>query len=228
VKIKAIVFDLDSTLIETSVDFPKMKKNMIKELEKNGYPKDKLSPTDQTTVQILEDAEKFWERTNKPIEERQKLREKMDYYMNQGEIEAVKNLKKIPGAAEAVKKISKMGYKLAILTRGHHDYAVMALEKIGIKNKFDLILGRGETPKPKPYPEALLYTVEKLGVDISKTVMVGDHQIDSDSASSSGCDFIGVATGRRGIKSWANETPPPVLLDSVKELPEYLESLEDV
>ncbi len=227
-KIKAIVFDLDSTLIESSVDFPKMKKNMIKELEKNGYPKDKLSPTDQTTVQILEAAEKFWEKTDKPIEGRQKLREKMDYYMNQGEIESIKNLKEILGASEAIKKINRMGYKMAILTRGHHDYAELALEKISIKDEFDLILGRGETPKPKPYPEALLYTVEKLGVDISETVMVGDHQIDSDSASSSGCDFIGVATGRRGIRSWANETPPPVLLESVKELPEYLESLKNV
>jgi phosphoglycolate phosphatase len=228
VKIKAIVFDLDSTLIESSVDFQKMKKNMIKELEKNGYPKDKLSPTDQTTVQILEDAETFWEKTDKSMEEREKLREKMDYYMNKGEIESVKNMKEIPGASDAIKIISGMGYKMAILTRGHHEYAELALEKISIKDKFDLILGRGETPKPKPYPEALLYTVEKLGVDISETVMVGDHQIDSDSAASSGCDFIGVATGRRGIRSWSDGTPPPILLESVKELPEYLESLEHV
>ena len=228
VKIKAIVFDLDSTLIETSVDFPKMKRNMIKELEKNGHPKDNLSPTEQTTVQILEEAEKYWDKIDKPEEEREKIHEKMDFFMNQGEIESIKNLEEIPGAAEAIKEIKEMGYKLAILTRGHHEYAVEALEKIGVKDEFDLILGRGETPKPKPYPEALLYTAERLGVDISETVMVGDHQIDSDSATSSGCDFIGVATGRRGLRSWANEMPPPVLLDSVKELPEYLKTLQRV
>jgi HAD superfamily hydrolase (TIGR01549 family) len=228
VKIKAIVFDLDSTLIETSVDFPKMKRNMINELEKNGYPRDKLSPTNQTTVQILEEVEKYWDKTEKPEEEREKILEKMDFFMNQGELESIKNLKEIPGAAWAIKKLKEMGYKLAILTRGHNEYAVEALEKVGVKDHFDLILGRGETPKPKPYPEALLYTAERLGVDISETVMVGDHQIDSDSASSSGCDFIGVATGRRGLRSWTNEMPPPVLLDSVKELPEYLKTLQRV
>lgn len=225
--IRAIVFDLDSTLIETEVDFPKMKRNMIKELENQGYPKGELSPANQTTVQILEKVEKYWEERGKPEEERQKIREKMDYYMNQGEVESIENLQEIPGATNAVKKLKEKGYKLAILTRGHHDYAVEALEKIGLKDEFDLILGRGETPKPKPYPEALLYTAEKLGAEISEVVMVGDHQIDRDSADSSGCGFIGVATGRRGLQSWTGGTPPEVLLDSVKELPDYLKTLKN-
>jgi hypothetical protein len=34
--------------------------------------------------------------------------------------------------------------------------------------------------------------------------------------------FIGVATGRRGLKSWTDGTPPEHFLPSVKELPGYL------
>ena len=97
------------------------------------------------------------------------------------------------------------------------------MKKLGIYDEFDLILGRNETPEPKPYKGAIDYTVKLLGLAIDNVVMIGDHQIDRDSAIKSGCMFIGVATGR-GLKSWKDENPPEHYLASVAELPEYLES----
>lgn len=224
-RIKGVVFDLDSTLVETTVNFKKMKTNMIRELEEHGHPQGTLSNTDQTTVIILEEAEKHWENTGKPEEEREAIRQRMEELMNEGELESVKNLEEITGASEAVQRVKEMGYRLAILTRGHHAYAIEALRKTDMLTQFDVILGRGETPRPKPYKEAIQYTAEQLGLAVTEVVMVGDHQIDRDSAVNTGCDFIGVATGRRGLKSWADETPPKVFLDSIADLPSYLESI---
>jgi len=222
-KLKGIVFDLDSTLVNSHVDFPKMKKRIIKLLESNGHPLGTLSPIDQTTVVIMEHAEREWEKQGKPEEERRRLRDIITGYMNQGELEAVETLTEIIGVSEAVEKLKAKGLKLAILTRGHHEYAVEALKKTGMHGYFDLILGRGETPQPKPYKEAIDYTVRRMGLTVDDIVMVGDHQIDYDSAKNSQCRFIGVATGRRGLKSWENEAPPSVLLDSVADLPVYIE-----
>lgn len=223
-KLKGIIFDLDSTLVDSHVDFPKMKRNIIELLESNGHPIGTLSPTDQTTVVIMEHAENEWERQGKPEDERRRLRDAITIHMNQGELEAVETLKEIPGVAEAVEKLKVRGLKLAILTRGHHEYAVEALKKTGMYHYFDVILGRGETPQPKPYKEAIDYTVRQMGLTVDDVVMVGDHQIDYDSAKNSRCRFIGVDTGRRGLKSWENEIPPPVLLNSVADLPIYLEA----
>ncbi len=222
-KLKGIVFDLDSTLVQSHVDFPKMKKNIIELLESNGHPPGTLSTTEQTTVVIMEHAEREWERKGKPESERRRLRDAITIYMNQGELEAIETLEDIPGAAEAIEKLKAMGFKLAVLTRGHHSYAVEALKKMGMNRYFDVILGRGETPQPKPYREAIDYTVRLMGLTVDEVVMVGDHQIDYDSAKNSRCRFIGVATGRRGLKSWENQIAPPVLLDSVADLPSYLE-----
>jgi len=222
-KLKGIVFDLDCTLVQSHVDFPKMKRRIIELLEGNGHPPGTLSPIDQTTVVIMEHAEGEWERQGKPEEERRRLRDVITGYMNQGELEAVETLTEIPGVSEAVEKLKAKCLKLAILTRGHHEYAVEALKKTGMHGYFDVILGRGETPQPKPYREAIDYTVRRMGLTVDDVVMVGDHQIDYDSAKSSRCMFIGVATGRRGLRSWENEAPPPVLLNSVVDLPAYIE-----
>ncbi len=222
-KLKGIVFDLDSTLVYSHVDFPKMKKRIIELLESHGHPPGTISPTDQTTVIIMEHAEHEWDKQGKPEEERRRLRDAITEYMNQGELEAVETLTEIPGVSEAIEKLKAKGLKLAVLTRGHREYAIEVLKKTGIHGYFDVILGRGETPQPKPYREAIDYTVRQMGLTVDDVIMVGDHQIDYDSAKNSRCRFIGVATGRRGLRSWENETPPPVLLDSVADLPAYIE-----
>ena len=225
-KYKGIIFDLDSTLVESHVDFPKMKKKMIKLLEENGHPLRKLSPINMTTVEIMERAEQIWEEKDMPETKREEIRSLIEDYMNQGEIESINNLKEIPGSSNAIKNLKLKGYMLAILTRSHHAYAVEALKKTSMYDYFNHKLGRGETPRPKPYKEALEHTVKLMGLRIDEVFFIGDHQIDCDSALNSGCSYIGVATGRRGLKSWANECPPEILLDSIVDLPEFLDFQE--
>jgi phosphoglycolate phosphatase-like HAD superfamily hydrolase len=222
-KLRGIIFDLDSTLIQAHIDFVEMKIHMITLLEEYGHPKGTLSPTEQTTVQIMENAQREWEKQVRPKKEYEKLVAEIEQIMNQGEINAIENLTEISGAGQAVLKLKEKGLKLAILTRSHHSYAVQALKKLDINDNFDIILGRHETPEPKPYKGAIDYTVKLMNLWMNEVVMVGDHQIDRDSANNSGCLFIGVDTGRRGLKSWKDEIPPKHFISSVAELPRYLE-----
>jgi len=217
---KGIVFDLDGTLVNSEVDFPKMKRNMIAVLEEHGAPKGVLTPQ-MTTVVILERAEKYWEEQGKSEKERQWLRDETTRLMDQGELEAVESLTLIPGTSVAIHQLRKMGYRLAILTRSHHEYAVKALEKTNMIRDFDLILGRGETPQPKPYAEAMIHAAKLMGLGLDEVLLVGDHHIDSTCAVNARCHFIGVATGPRPEKAW-EVNKPEVILPSVADLPDYL------
>ena len=196
---------------------------MITLLEEYGHPEGTLSPTEQTTVQIMEDAHHEWEKQAKPKNECDNLVEHIEKIMNQGEINAIENLTEIEGASQATLKLKEKGLKLAILTRSHHSYAVPSLKKLGIIDQFEVILGRHETPEPKPYKGAIDHTVKLMRLRMNEVVMIGDHQIDHDSAKNSGCLFIGVATGRRGLKSWKENIPPNHFISTVAELPQYLE-----
>ncbi len=221
--LKGIIFDLDSTLIQAHIDFMEMKKHMIKLLEEHGHPEGELSPTDQTTVQIMECAREAWDQDEKPLTECQTITETIEEIMNRGELDAVVNLSEIEGAYQAIFRLKEKGLKLAVLTRSHHEYALQALDKIKALDHFDVVLGRNETPEPKPYKGAIDHTLKLIGLDRDEVAMIGDHQIDRDSATNSGIMFIGVATGRRGLKAWIDGTPPEHFLPSVKELPGYLE-----
>ena len=222
-KIRGVVFDLDGTLIHSIIDFPKMKRHMIGILEANGVPQGLLTTKD-LNVEIFEKAERAWDEKGKPESERAGVRARLEEAMNQGEIEAIATVERVEGARETARTLRERGYKLAILTRSHNAYAVEALKKIGAYEYFDLIIGRNETPKPKPYAEAMEHTAGLMGMRLDEVVLVGDHRLDMMSAANAGCLFIGVRTGRRGDESWGGQKPE-VLFDSISDVPPYLDGL---
>ena len=219
--LKGIIFDLDGTLIHSTIDFRKMKTNMIQVLERNDVPEGALTP-EMITVDILEKTEKYWDQVEKPEDVRVGLRAQMEELMNQGELEAIPLVVEIEGASGALRELKEKGYKLGILTRSHHEYAVEALKKIGTYDCFDVVLGRGETPRPKPYPEALDHAAKLMELDMDELLFVGDMYLDYLSAVNSGCAFVGVDTSGRSRSAAWRDDEPEVILDTVGGLPRYL------
>jgi len=203
-RVKGIIFDLDGTLIHSTVDFPKMKRRMIAILEGEGAPRGFATPK-ETTVVILERMRRIWDDQGKPQPERARVLAAIDEVMDRIELEAVR----------------ERGYMLAVLTRGHHTYAVEALRKTGMLDFFDLVLGRGETPRPKPYPEALEHAADLMGLRRGEVLFVGDNLIDSTCADNAGVRFIAVLSGSMGKAAWAKHGQKPIL-NSVRDLPDYL------
>jgi phosphoglycolate phosphatase len=221
--LKGIIFDLDGTLIHTTINFTAMKERMIGFLEENGIPEGCLTPK-QTTVVIIATCENILREKGISQEEIDEVNLALEEIMNRGELDAIQDISEVDGVRNALQELRESGYKLAVLTRSHHAYAVEALRKIGSLDLFDVILGRGETPKPKPYREALEHTAMLLCINPKETIFLGDNHIDASSAVNAEVPFIGVKTGRRGDLSWDGRFPE-VLLDSVTDLPAYLKGL---
>ncbi len=218
--LKGVIFDLDGTLIHTTINFTVMKERMISFLEEKGVPEGCLTPK-QTTVMIIATCEDILREEGRAQVEINAVHRTLEEIMNRGELEAIKDISEVEGVLDALQELREAGYQLAVLTRSHHAYAAEALKKIGAFDLFDVILGRGETPKPKPYREALEHTAMLLGLDPIETIFVGDNHIDATSAVNAEVPFIGVKTGRRGDLSW-DGCFPEVLLESVTDLPAYL------
>lgn len=216
--VKGIIFDLDGTLINSKIDFLGMKRSIISLLESKGVPRGLLSP-DETTVEILRKTESIWR--ERPEEERRKILRMVEEIMDRSEIEALPTVTEVEGASEAMKRLKRMGLRLAVLTRSHRKYALKALEKTGMLNYFDIILARDETPKPKPNPEALIHAAATMGLKPEEVLLVGDHRIDMECAERAGCRFVGVRTGPLREASWG-QRKPDILLESLIQLTEYL------
>jgi phosphoglycolate phosphatase-like HAD superfamily hydrolase len=219
--IKGIVFDLDGTLIHTKTDFRKMKTRMIEYLVSQGVDGSQLSTT-ETNIVLLAKSDKMLRNKSVPQDKIVEIMEQVEEIMNETELESVAETKPILGAEEALKELKRQGYRTVILTRGHHHYAVEALKNTGLMSYFDFVLGREETPKPKPEPEALEHAAKVLNLGIDEVVFVGDHTIDQTCALRAKARFIGVLTGTAKAQTWM-EAGCQEVLAGVVELPAYLE-----
>lgn len=219
--VKGVVFDLDGTLIRSSVDFKAMKRRMIEILARYGVPRELLS-TDKTTVENLRRAERIWDEMGVDQEVRSKALREVEEVMNEAELEALPTVEAIEGVREALEKLRGKGLKLAVLTRGHQTYAVEALRRTGLLELIDVILTRDTVRKPKPDPEALLEAAERLGLGVDEIIFVGDHPMDSACAEGASVRFIAVLTGWMGEEGWRAAGVSEVV-ESVSTLPEYLD-----
>ncbi len=192
--IKAVIFDLDDTLVESTVNFPKFKGLVIDRIVSYGEERSDYDPAG-TIVAVLNKFEKRMAEKGVPEREARRRLSELDKIMDTVEMERVSETIAYDGAAKILRFLSSNGIKVGILTRGCQEYANSALSETGLSALVDAVECRNSNTKSKPNPEAYLKLVNALGVRRAETVFVGDHPIDGQCAANVGVPFIAVLTG---------------------------------
>lgn len=193
-EIRAIIFDLDDTLVESTVDYGKFKRQVIDRLVSSGEPRELYNPG-ETIVSIVSRYEKrMIEQGTQEKTRRERLAE-LDRIMDRVELERVSDTKAIAGAMRLLTLLRDKGVKIGVLTRGCEEYARGALANTGMLELVDAVECRNSETPAKPNPEAYLKLARELGVRKEQTLFVGDHPIDGQCAANAGVPFVAVESG---------------------------------
>jgi HAD superfamily hydrolase (TIGR01549 family) len=192
--LKAVIFDLDDTLVLSTVDYAKFKRLVIERIGSHGEDTSNYSPK-ETIVSIMARYEDRLRRSGMSQEEIGQRTSELDRIMDEVELEKVGETRALAGAVRLLETLRARGFKIGVLTRGCHQYATSALRTSGLLELVDEIECRSPKTPAKPNPAAYLRLVERLGVAKRDTVFVGDHPIDAQCAKNAGVPFIAVETG---------------------------------
>ena len=127
-------------------------------------------------------------------------------------------IKPYPGVKELLDELDKTDVKIVIFTLDGTKPATIHMKSAGIAEHFDLILGI-DVDSPyhrKPAPDMLQYACKVLGVDVNKSIVIGDDNRDmllGKNAGNLGC--IGVLTGKSKEKELIDAD---VILSSVADI----------
>lgn len=187
--LKAVIFDLDGTLINSAIPFKKMKTRIIKYLEDAGV-----------TPGLLNEEMLNFEITRKAVDDLKskgfsekyikKTLDEVSNLMNEVELESSDDASLIPGVPETLKALKDQGLKLGLMTRSCRKYAEKILGKFGLRRYFDVILARDDIENPKPDPSHAIELLKLLNVSAEETLFIGDHWSDAECAKSSGLKFV--------------------------------------
>ncbi|HID17079.1 TPA: HAD family hydrolase [Candidatus Bathyarchaeota archaeon] len=212
-----VVFDLDGTLIRSRIDFLRMKERIIAYLNNLGAIPEGIN-SDMLVTEIVESAVNYLKLHRRSL--LQTAVQEIERIMNEVEMEGLKFASPIRGAKVALRSLRSRGIKLGVLTRSCREYALKSLEKAGLINLIGYLVARGDTPKPKPNPEAALKLAERMNLSPKEVLMVGDHALDAVCAKKAGMTFLGVLTGASTVEDFRRIGCP--FVKSVKELPRFV------
>ncbi len=122
-----------------------------------------------------------------------------------------------PGVLEGLQALRARGLRMACITNKPAEFAVPLLEKIGIAEFFKTVIGGECTPNKKPAPDALLLAAQRLGVEIGRTLMVGDSMNDVGAARNAGCPVVAVPYGYNHGQD-IHDARPDAVIDSIADL----------
>lgn len=187
-KYKAVVFDFDLTLADSSKGILICFKHT---LSKFGFP----IPDDQTiynTIGLtLEQA--FDVLTGVEDKERNVLMRKE--YVAKADEEMVKNTFFYDNAVAVLQVLQQAGVKVGIVSTKYRYRIVQSFEAQAGSFPVDEIIGGEDVLAHKPDPQGLNAMIERLNENKEDVLYVGDSYIDALTAQNAGVDFAAVTTG---------------------------------
>ncbi|MFO1484728.1 MAG: HAD family hydrolase [Verrucomicrobiaceae bacterium] len=210
--LKAFIFDLDGTLIDSLADIAESINRM---LDARGYPRCEQEVFKQM---VGDGMEKLVERALPPNVRSEELIKICveEYRANYDKLWNVQT-RPYPGIVETLAELRGRGVKLGVISNKAHRFTVPMTEHFFGKSCFDHILGqRNEVPR-KPAPDGAHEMAAFLGLKTGEMAYVGDSGIDMAFAKASGMRAIGVRWGFRS-EAELRENGADVLISSASDL----------
>ena len=121
-----------------------------------------------------------------------------------------------PNALTMLDQLEDAGVRLAICTNKPEALAIALMDSLGHRARFAMIAGADTHPVNKPEPGHLTLTVEDIGGDPDRVLMVGDSFADVEAARRAGYPCIGVSFGYTNTPM--HKLGPDFVIDNLDEI----------
>ena len=189
-QIYTILFDLDGTIVNTAPDLMAAHNHVMR---KYGHTEKKLEDIKSLAGRgaWVMMQRSFREEIKDEKVKKEMTKEFIDFYS--------KNIDKgsvpIKGTIDFFKWAKNKNISMAVCTNKQERLAIDLLKKLDLFKFFEFVAGSDTFSFNKPDPRHLTDVVEIIGGDLSKTIMVGDSEVDAMSAYNAKLPFVLVKGG---------------------------------
>jgi len=186
--IKAVLLDLDGTLLDTAPDIAAAANAMLAE---QG-----LAPLPASTVRdfigsgIARLVERCLQVSGRPMRE-EALRSFGAHYRRLNGSAAAP----FPGVLDALERVRAAKLRLACVTNKAAAFTLPLLEKTNLAPFFDAVVTADQVGRRKPDPAPFLQACRALGASPGESVVIGDSANDAEGARAAGCAVLFVSYG---------------------------------
>lgn len=184
-----IVFDLDGTLVDTAPDLTNALNDVLARRGHEPVSIEVIRGCVGHGAQVM--IEQALARAGAEGDVDRMLAEFLIHY----ETNIARESRPYPGAIAALDRLAAQGARLAICTNKRESLSRLLIQQLEIEHYFTALAGRDTFPVAKPHPGHLTGTIALAGGDPSRSVMIGDSDIDLRTAKAAAVPAILVSFG---------------------------------
>jgi HAD superfamily hydrolase (TIGR01509 family) len=209
---KAVIFDLDGTLVDSVGAYLEVARVAAKEHE--------LEVTEEQVRHALCTGTNFWKGVIPADRHDGAAVRKALFAHASREWPRVlrEHGKPFSGLAATLDALKRMGMKLGIVSGARPEVMELLHE---VRDRFDAVVLGPDVSQRKPHPEGLVKCLHKLGVKADEALYVGDTPVDIQASRAAGVRALGVLSGA-GDSALLSAHEPDRLIASHAKLPSIL------
>ena len=214
--IRAVLFDLDGTLLDTAPDLIRAVNRLRQQQGLAAVPAGVVRPlVSKGGRAMIQAAFPDWsEGARESL-----LQPFLDLYRE----EIVVDTLLFDGFEDTLAALEARGLALAIVTNKPEWLTTAVLAGTGLDRRFDVVICGDTLTEKKPHPAPVLEACRRLGVAPGEAVMVGDDQRDIDAALGAGARSVAVRFGYAGADERIDEWRADAVIDAPVELIGWLD-----
>src|SRR5215470_10897311 len=213
-KVRALVFDLDGTLIDSKLDLVNSVNATLREMKRERLP------TALVASYVGSGAPTLIRRAlgGNPSEE--ELKNALAFFLVHYEEHKLDETRLYPGVAETLAELKSL--PMSVLTNKPVKISVKILEGLGVSQYFRSIYGGNSFETKKPDPVGARKILSEFGLDGRDAAMVGDSEVDVQTARNADMPSVIVNFGFGVHDRTAH--PADVYIDRFEQLRDYLDN----
>ena len=215
--IKAVIFDLDGTLVPFTLDIKSCRTKVIQYLTEQGFPSSLFS-TKETAFDMLVKTESHMKTAGINEQKFAEIKKMVHSTVESFELKAAQSTKMFPSVPETLKTLKDMKLKVALCTISGEKATKRIIDRFVLAAFFDAVIVREDVPAVKPDPIHLEAVLAALKVRPQEAVLVGDSSKDIICARHLKVLAMGVTTGISSMDALVN-AGAHYIASSVAELP---------
>jgi phosphoglycolate phosphatase len=190
--IRAVIFDLDGTLVDSVADLHSAANRLLREQSLPALDRPTLQSFIGNGIPVL--VERCLRQVGAATDDlASSVKRFKEIYEDQGHRETTL----FPAVAEALDQLADRGYRLALCTNKDWAPARRILAQLGVAGYFDRVVGGDTLPVNKPDPRPLLAAAEGCDAAQGEFVYVGDSEVDAELAHRAAVPFLLFTEGYR-------------------------------
>lgn len=222
--IKAVIFDIDGTLLNFTLDYKTSRAEVIQYLTKQGFPQSLFS-IKENIFEMLKKAETYM-KNNGEEKKTKTVRKGIFSIAERHEMEAANATHMLPGVLETLKTLKNMGLQMAVFTMNGDKSTNHIMQSFRLKQFFDAIITREAVSAVKPDPAHLEAVILALNIKPEEAIVVGDSTLDMRCAQELDIIGVGITTGISSPKELTH-AGASYLISSFIEIPKLIQQLNE-